>query len=68
MKPKARPYDEKSSFLAWVCQGQKNGQFHCKFGESWWEACKQWHETEPMASPPRQPDGPWSEFSDDIPF
>jgi hypothetical protein len=65
MKPKVRPYERKSLLLGWVCRGYKGNVFHCSFGETWWDACKQWHETEPKAyaTKERSPD-----LSDDIPF
>jgi len=57
MKPRARRYSHKSHCIAWMCEGQKDGQYHVVFSGSWWEACRRWHETKPKHG-----------ITDDIPF
>lgn len=46
-KPRARPYEPSNPCIAWICNGYKGRLFHVQFGSSWWEACREWHETEP---------------------
>lgn len=57
MKPRVRLKEPNIPCIAWMCQGQKDGEYHVTFAGTWWDACKRWHETSPK-----------DVFDADIPF
>ena len=61
MKPRIKIYSRDTACIRFVCQGEKNNQYHCAFGETEEISFQKWKDTEPKALSEK-------DLEDDFPF